>query len=114
MYKLMTLATVLVALALAPVLSGMGGDARPRDPSGAGDMARPIEVAGEAPEQDPTSTNAPEDAKTCEWSCRACEPDQGCRQFCTEIGDCGSTCGVTARCDSHHKWSDDACACIAR
>jgi hypothetical protein len=113
MYKLMTFATVLVALALAPVLSGMGGDARPRDPSGAGEVE--VRRPSEAVSQQGVRAIEPEETnQTCEWSCRACAADQGCRQICTEIGDCGNSCGVTARCDARHEWSEDACACIAR
>jgi hypothetical protein len=113
MYKLMTLATVLVALALAPVLSGMGRDDRPREPSGAGDMDQASGRTNESPTIG-QNMNAAEQAQTCEWACQACDPDQGCRQLCTEIGDCGNTCGVTARCDAQHTWNDEACACVLR
>jgi hypothetical protein len=104
MYKLMTMASVLVILALAPVLTGMSRDEGPRDMPGqrATHGAEPAEPARL---HDPLS---------CEWTCRACEPEQGCRQLCTETGDCGSTCGVMAQCDDRHAWSDDACACVLR
>lgn len=114
MYKLMTFATVLVALALAPVLSGMSGDARPRDPSEAGEVIE-VRRADEVVAQQGVRADVTEEAaKTCEWSCQACEADQGCRQICTEIGDCGNACGVTARCDAQHEWSEEACACVGR
>jgi hypothetical protein len=105
MYKLMTLAAVLVALALAPVLGGVSDDRALRDPVDASRArVHPIEAepapSGEAP--------------TCDWSCETCEPDQGCQQICSEIGDCGSTCGVIAHCDAQHVWSDEACSCVGR
>jgi hypothetical protein len=104
MYKLMTLAAVLVALALAPVLGGVSDDRALRDPI---DMSRAsVQVATEHATSDETLT--------CDWSCQACASDQGCQQICSEIGDCGSTCGVMARCDAQHVWSDDACSCVVR
>jgi hypothetical protein len=105
MYKLMTLAVVLVALALAPVLGGVSGGDRPRElvdvrePSSAPTAAERAQIA---------------ETLTCDWACEACEADQGCQQVCTEIGDCGSTCGVMARCDAQHVWSDETCACVTR
>jgi hypothetical protein len=101
MYKLMTLAVVLVALALAPVLGGVSGNGTSHgqlDPSQQLSAPRTVD---------------PGQALTCDWACQACESDQGCRQICTEIGDCGSTCGVMASCDAQHAWSDEACACVS-
>jgi hypothetical protein len=105
MYKLMTLAVVLVALALAPVLGGVSPDDTPREPADVSEQAS-VQVAVERRPSDETVT--------CDWACEACEADQGCQQVCTEIGDCGSTCGVMARCDAQHVWSDQDCGCVAR
>jgi hypothetical protein len=106
MYKLMTLAAALVVLALAPVLTGVRRDDGPaREMVGPGTHASGVRAA---------EPSQPDEALTCEWTCRACEPEQGCRQICTETGDCGSTCGVTAQCDTQHAWSEDACACVLR
>lgn len=106
MYKLMTLAVVLVALALAPVLRGVSAGDELRDPMSAAEQASVRVEADDPVEIDETLT--------CDWACQACEPDQGCQQVCIEIGDCGSTCGAMARCDAQHVWSDDACACVMR
>lgn len=105
MYKLMTLAVVLVALALAPVLGGVSGDGTPPESIDVREQTSP-RIGAERP-----STDA---SPTCDWTCQACEADQGCQQVCIEIGDCGSTCGAMARCDAVHVWSDEACACILR
>jgi hypothetical protein len=104
MYKLLSLATVLVALALAPVLSGIHQAENPQGTARAGASVEPVQriIPAKAEEQ------------SCDWSCRACEPEQGCKQLCTEIGDFGNSCGVTAQCDAQHVWSDDACACVSR
>jgi hypothetical protein len=111
MYKLMTLSVVLVALALAPVLGGVSAEGTLREPMNA------IE-ASELSEQlsAPPASERRQHAETsaCDWACEACESDQGCQQTCTEIGDCGSTCGVMARCDAQHVWNDQACACVSR
>jgi hypothetical protein len=105
MYKLMTLTAVLVALALAPVFGGVSADDRP---GGSVDVREPASerLAAERAQID--------ESLTCDWTCQACEADQGCQQICTELGDCGSTCGVMARCDAQHEWSDEACACVIR
>lgn len=107
MYKLMTLAVVLVALALAPVLGGVSGDDTLRQRSDvSGQTSAPIAAERARAQIDQTPS--------CDWACEACEADQGCQQVCTEIGDCGSTCGVMARCDAQHVWSDEACGCVTR
>jgi hypothetical protein len=107
MYKLMTLAVVLVALALAPVLGGVSAEGTLREPMDASEaseqLSNPIAQRRQADE-----------TPACDWACEACEADQGCQQTCTEIGDCGSTCGVMARCDGQHVWNDEACACVIR
>jgi hypothetical protein len=105
MYKLMTLAVVLVALALAPVLGGVSGSGTTGDLVDASEQLTASRTVDPAPN---------DETLTCDWACQACESDQGCQQICTEIGDCGSTCGVMARCDAQHAWSDEACACISR
>jgi hypothetical protein len=105
MYKLLSLAAVLVALALAPVLTGMH---QAENPQGSVHVGEPLERA------EKVDAGAKAEQQSCDWNCQACQPEQGCRQFCTEVGDCGSSCGVTAQCDAQHVWSDDACACVSR
>jgi hypothetical protein len=107
MYKLMTLAAVLVVLALAPVLTGMSAAEAPQPMRGMGGQ-KASEPAG------PAELASPDELLACEWSCRACKAEEGCRQLCTETGDCGSTCGVMAQCDAQHAWREDACACVLR
>jgi hypothetical protein len=106
MYKLLSLAAVLVALALAPVLGGMRQAESPQGSVRVGEQL--------SKRVDAVVPDAVTDEQACQWACRACEPEQGCRQLCNEIGDCGSSCGVTARCDAQHVWSEDACACVSR
>lgn len=101
MYKAMTLATVLIGLALAPVLSDVRGEADNRP-------SHSIEVV------DASVTATDEQAAeelSCEWSCGACEPGQNCTQMCMEIGDCGDACGVTARCEAGYRWDNQSCSC---
>lgn len=107
MYKLMTLAVVLVALALAPVLGGVSGSGTSREPAD-------VDAREQASKRVAAERAQIAETMTCDWACEACEADQGCQQVCTEVGDCGSTCGVMARCDAQHVWSDDACACVSR
>jgi hypothetical protein len=106
MYKLLSLAAVLVALALAPVLTGIHQAENPQGSVRVGEQSSERAKAGES--------SASVEEQSCDWTCQACEPDQGCRQFCTEIGDCGSSCGVTAQCDAQHVWDDEDCACVSR
>jgi hypothetical protein len=106
MYKLITLSTLLFGLALAPVLGGRVE--QPRDGLGQDDSPYVSNLAG-YPTTDPTL-----DAEfgTCEWRCEACEPGLGCIQTCTEVGNCGSTCSVIARCDADYVWNEDSCSCV--
>ena len=113
MYKLMTLAVVLVALALAPVLGGVSGNGTPRERVDVG-VGVSVGEREQASVQVAAERAQIAEAMSCDWACEACEPDQGCQQVCTEVGDCGSTCGVMARCDAQHVWSNDACACVPR
>lgn len=118
MYKIMTVAALLVGLALAPVLGsefradaftpGARGNAQPGSvETGASKRAAAGPSAGKgAAEADEVSS--------CAWSCQACEPEQGCSQICTEIGECGSVCGVMARCDAGLRWDESACTCVTR
>ena len=106
MYKLLTLGTLLVGLALAPVLTNSVDEQLQDD-----------NVVLSPRQLDARDARAPEEAapvdeaRACEWECRACEPGQGCAQICAEVGDCGSACGMIAQCDSDHAWDEGACAC---
>jgi hypothetical protein len=102
MYKIMTLSTLLLGLALAPVLSSVG-DATDNRPIHSIDTVATTEPMDELPADEPSS---------CEWSCGACEPGQNCTQMCTEVGDCGNSCGVTAHCASGFGWDDASCSCV--
>lgn len=115
MYKIMTVAALLVGLALAPVLgSEFRADAFTR---GARGNAQPGSVKTDASKRggltDPGAGEADE-VSSCAWSCQACEPEQGCSQICTEVGECGSVCGVMARCDAGLRWDESVCACVTR
>lgn len=113
----MTVAALLVGLALAPVLGsefradaftpGARGNAHPGSvETGASKRAAGPRTAQGAAEAD--------DVSSCAWSCQACEPEQGCSQICTEVGECGSVCGVMARCDAGLRWDESVCACVTR
>lgn len=105
MYKVMTLGTLLVGLALTPFLSGEVESRRPpvEDPV-VNSRAEQDGVVSEVEAAGPTK-------RACEWSCAVCEPDQGCTQTCTEIGECGSTCGFVMECEPGLRWDEIACAC---
>lgn len=105
MYKLMTLGTLLIGLALAPALSEAERATQPSENAGSAQIQSQAAKVQTTPVVEPVS---------CEWSCRACEPGEGCLQTCTEIGDCGSTCDTLTRCDAEHVWSENSCACEAR
>jgi hypothetical protein len=109
MYKALTLVTLIAGLVAVPVLRGgsvdLGSDR---------EQTRAPEVANQLTEQATLGLHepGPVELTSCEWACQACEAGQGCTQTCTEIGDCGSVCGVIARCEVGHRWDDSACACV--
>lgn len=108
MYKLITLATLLLGLALAPVLSGsVRQDGRGPAQTDSLHRVHDSRVGDPA-----TSNGSAGEAGACEWRCEACEAGQGCSQTCTEIGNCGSTCNVIARCDTGYVWDEDSCSCL--
>ncbi|PRP95233.1 hypothetical protein [Enhygromyxa salina] len=114
MYKLITLSTLLLGLALAPVLGGSVG--QDRHGPARGDSLHPdyLDQLEHAERRVGDQTSAVLDAPvaSCEWRCEACEADQGCSQTCTEIGNCGSTCNVIARCDVGYAWDEASCSCV--
>lgn len=113
MYKLITLATLLLGLALAPVLRGSVAEDKldpmqtdwPRDNDRVTD--RVLDHAGQS---DDAATEV--ETSACEWRCEACEPGQACSQICTEIGNCGSTCDMVARCNAEFVWDETSCSCV--
>lgn len=116
MYKLITLSTLLLGLALAPVLGGNveqrhGGPAQSDSPYVDGALHDPSGALAGALAGD-TAANMSIEASACDWRCEPCEPDQGCTQTCTEIGNCGTTCNVIARCDVGYVWDEGSCSCV--
>ena len=107
MYKLMTLGALLLGLALAPVLSGNGAQEEQDDLVELSARQIDARVSSEQGVDQPVT----QEARTCEWQCEVCEPEQGCSQVCTEIGDCGSACDMVAQCDAEHTWDESTCAC---
>jgi hypothetical protein len=107
MHKIVGVAALLLGLAIAPVLGGMGMEVKAPQLG-----PTSVEAPASAPERPDVEPSVVEQASACEWSCRACAADEGCKTLCTEVGDCGSVCGVTARCDDAHHWDEQACACV--
>jgi hypothetical protein len=114
MYKFLTISTLLLGLALAPVLGGSVG--QERTPSVHPDSLHPdhFEQLDEQERHNvrDQSVQLVAAIASCEWRCEACEPDQGCSQTCTEVGNCGSTCDVVARCDVDYAWDEASCSCV--
>ena len=107
MYKLITLATLLVGLALAPVLGG-SVEQEPRGPA----QTDSLRVNHRILDRTPATAASELELGSCEWACEACEPGQACTQTCTEIGNCGSTCDVIARCNRGYVWDEGSCSCV--
>lgn len=104
MYKVMTLGTLLVALALAPVLSG-GVDPERKELPEVELPSQDLPVVNEARAQ------SPEQARSCQWACSVCEEDQNCTHSCTEVGECGSSCGFIQQCHPGQVWNEANCSC---
>ena len=105
MYKLMTLGALLVGLALAPVLSGGIDPEQKTLPK----IERPAISASD--QLSPTNDAARASARSCQWECHVCEAEQDCANTCTEIGECGSSCGFIMQCKPGQNWNESNCAC---
>ncbi|KIG17197.1 hypothetical protein DB30_03510 [Enhygromyxa salina] len=114
MYKLITLSTLLLGLALAPVLGGSVGQDRtgPAQTDSLHPDYHRDRVRIDRENSQGLSSQLDGPIASCEWSCEACEPDQGCTQTCTEIGNCGSTCNVISRCEVGFAWDEASCSCV--
>jgi hypothetical protein len=51
--------------------------------------------------------------RPCAWECEPCSAEQGCRQACTQVGDCGSSCAVVSQCIAGYGWDEGSCSCVA-
>ena len=103
MYKVMTLGTLLVGLALTPFISGADREARSEVPV-VNSHTEELNVVSEVAAQ-------PEGPRSCEWSCELCEEGESCTQTCTEVGSCGSTCGFVMECADGLRWDETECGC---
>lgn len=111
MYKLLTISTLLLGLALAPFLSAQERQG-PRRNAAVHPEHESANQVGDQVKNQAIGTAVAVDSGTCAWRCAACEPGQGCSQICTEIGECGTTCNMISRCNAGYVWDEASCSCI--